>query len=175
MEGLLQDLRYGWRKLVRSPGFTLVAVLTLALGIGANTAIFSVVNAILLNDLPYEQPDRLVLVWNRMENSSFKKAPVAAPDVIDYREQARLFEGFAATNNVNEVALTGDGGEPEQIKMGGVTSNFFSILGAEPFLGRNFTLDDETPFPPGTFQNPNTPIPSSALIISNGFWRRRNR
>ena len=100
MDSLLHDLRYGLRKLLRSPGFTFVAVVTLALGIGANTAIFSVVNAVLLRPLPYGNPDRLVLVWNRMDNSTFKKAPVAAPDVMDYREQATLFEGFAATNNV---------------------------------------------------------------------------
>ncbi len=172
MDSLLNDLRYGWRKLMRSPGFTIVAVVTLGLGIGANTAIFSVVDAILLRPLPYDQPDRLVLVWNRMDNSSFKKAPVAAPDVIDYREQARLFEGFAATNNVNEMSLTGDG-EPEQIKVAFVTSNFFSVLGAEPFLGRAFTIEDETPIPPQAFQDPNVPIPPGAFIMSHGFWRRR--
>ena len=172
MGALWQDLSYGWRKLMRSPGFTAVAVLTLALGIGANTAIFSVVNAILLRPLPYEDPGRLVLVWNRMENSTFEKAPVAAPDVVDYREQATLFEGFAATNNVNEGALTGEG-EPEQIKMALVTSNFFKVLGVEPVIGRNFEVEDETPIPPGAFQDPNIPIPPSAFLMANSFWRRR--
>src|SRR5262245_51799544 len=98
MESLWQDIRFGLRQLARSPGFTAVAVLTLALGIGANSAIFSVVDAVLLRPLPYREPERLVLIWNR--TTHLAKTPVAAPDVADYRRQARLFEGFAATNNV---------------------------------------------------------------------------
>jgi putative ABC transport system permease protein len=172
MSTFLQDLRYGWRKLARSPGFTAVAVLTLALGIGANSAIFSVVNAVLLQPLPYGDPERLVLVWNRMESTGFPKAPVAPPDVVDYRRQTRSFVGFAATDNVSDAALTGDG-EPEQIKLASVTANFFDLLQTPPLLGRTFAEPDAAPFPPGLFNDPEAVIPSTALVLSNGLWRRR--
>jgi putative ABC transport system permease protein len=119
MDTLWQDVKYGWRMLLRTPGFTLVAVLTLALGIGANAAIFSVINAILLRPLPYGEPDRLVLVWNRMVSTNFLHAPVSGPDLVDYRDRAKLFDGFAGSNNVGDASVTGDG-EPEQIKQSGI-------------------------------------------------------
>jgi putative ABC transport system permease protein len=166
------DLRYGWRKLANSPGFTLVAILTLALGIGANTAIFSAVNAVLIRPLPYDEPERLVLVWNRMETTGYPKAPVAAPDIADYREQAKGFLGFAATNNVAESSLTGEG-EPEQIQLASVTANYLEVLGVEPLLGRGFVESDEKPIPQKAFTDPTIPIPASALILSHDFWQRR--
>ncbi len=171
MPTLWHDLRYAWRQLLRSPGFTAVAVLTLALGIGANTAIFSVVRVILLEPLPYADPERLVLVWNRLEKTNFLKAPVSSPDFLDYRRETRLFEGLAATDNVSEDALSGDFA-PEQIRMASVTANFFSLLGAEPLLGRLFEPQDETPIPT-LFQNPNATLPSSALVLSHELWTRR--
>ncbi len=172
MSGLLQDLRFAARGLARAPAFTTVALVTLALGIGANTAIFSVIDAVLLRPFPYGDPERLVLVWNRIEKSAIERAPVASPDLLDYREQARLFEGFAATNNVNEMTLTGDGA-PEQVKIAAVTDNFFEVLGVTPAQGRSFTPEDGVPFPPGTFNGPATEIPSTGLIVGHGFWQRR--
>ena len=172
MSTLLQDLRYGARRLARTPGFTAVAALTLALGIGANTAIFSVVDAVLLRPMPYGEPERLVLVWDRMERSAIERAPVSSPDLADFRRLAEGFEGFAATNNVNEVALTGDG-PPEQIKVANVTDNFFHVLGVSPAVGRGFEPDDGAPFPPQVFQGPPEEIPPTALILTDGLWRRR--
>ena len=171
MRSLRLDLHYAARQLAGSPGFTAVAVLTLALGIGATTAIFSVVDAVLLTPLPYGDPDRLVLVWNRMDKTDFPKAPVAAPDIVDYRTETTLFAGFAAMNNVAELALTGSG-EPEQIKVGGVTGNFFDVLGVAPALGRTLTAEDDRPIPPEAFADP-AGIPPGALVLSHGFFRRR--
>ena len=174
MEAFVQDLRYAARKLAASPGFTAVAVVTLALAIGASTAVFSVVNGVLLAPLPYAQPDRLVLLWNRMTASSFERAPVSAPDVAEYRERARRFSGIAATNNVQEGTLTG-GGPPEQIKIGGVTANFFEVLGADPLHGRTFRPEDEAPpAPPPADPQAAPPPPSpTAMVLAHGFWQRR--
>jgi putative ABC transport system permease protein len=154
---------------MRSPGFTSVAVLTLALGIGANTAIFSAVNSVLFRPLPYEDPERLVLVWNRMTNND--RAPVSGPDFVDYQTETTLFEDFAATNRVFEQALTGDG-PPEQIKVGGVTANFFDALRVQPALGRSFEAADANPIPPSALQ-PGGTLPNGALVLSHGFWQRR--
>ncbi len=172
MEFFLQDIRYGIRMLVRRPGFTAVAVLTLALGIGANTAIFSVVNAVLLRPLPYKNPERLVLVWNRMVNTGFEKASVSGATFTDYQEKTTLFEGFAAMNNTPSLNLTGDG-EPEQIKVGGVTHNFFTLLGVAPALGRVFAPEDGIPLAPALFQDPNFVPPPNKMVLSHGFWKRR--
>jgi putative ABC transport system permease protein len=173
MANTWHDVRYGWRQLRRTPGFTAAAVLTLALGIGANSAIFSVVRAVLLQPLPYADPERLVTVWNRLEKTNFPKAPVAAPDFTDYRSEIRLFEDLAATDNVSEGALTGDF-EAEQIRMASVTANFFSLLGVEPLLGRVFAPDDGTPLPANS-QAPNAiaNAPPSALVLSHELWTRR--
>jgi len=172
VSNLLQDLRYGARRLARTPGFTAVAALTLALGIGANTAIFSVVDAVLLRPMPYGDPERLVLVWDRMERSAIERAPVSSPDLADFRRLAEGFAGFAATNNVNEVALTGDG-PPEQIKVANVTADFFDVLGVAPVLGRGFEPADAVPIPPEAFQGPPEEIPPTAMILTDGLWRRR--
>ncbi len=172
MNALLQDLRYGARRLARSPGFTAVAALTLALGIGANTAIFSVVDAVLLRPMPYGDPERLVLVWDRMERSAIERAPVSAPDLADFRRLAKGFAGFAATNNVSEVALTGDG-PPEQIKVANVTGNFFDVLGVAPRLGRGFEPADDAPIPPEAFSGLPEAFPSTAMLLTDGLWRRR--
>src|SRR5215467_3092155 len=96
VEDLWQDLRYGWRMLVKQPGFTLIAVLTLALGIGANTAIFSVVNGVLLRQLPYEKPEQLALIWEKALSWGLEQAPVSASEFTDYRNQTRSFSSLAA-------------------------------------------------------------------------------
>src|SRR5262245_32478155 len=114
MRTLFQDLRHGARMLLNKPGFTALIVLTLALGIGANTAIFSVANAVLLRPLPYQGPERLVYIWGHMQEAPNIKSSVAAPDFLDYREQSKLFSDFAATSATFSATLTGDG-EPEQV------------------------------------------------------------
>ena len=159
LDAILRDLRYGVRTLRRNPGFTLIAVLTLALGIGANTAIFSLVHTVLLRPLPYEEPDRLALVWIRFDNAGQSRNPASGPELLDLRERSRLFEtldGVWASTG----ALTGEG-DPEQVQVGFVTSGFFDTLGAGPSMGRAFLPEEEGEDAPG------------AIILSDGLWRRR--
>jgi len=142
-ETLLQDLRYGVRTMLRAPGFTVTAVLALALGIGANTAIFSVVNAVLLRPLPYDQPDRLMQVWHTPPQKSFPGMPiftVSPANFLDWRNQNHSFEGMAAYG-FGRYTITGSG-HPETIRMVAGTAGLLSILHARPLLGRGF-LDGE--------------------------------
>ncbi len=146
MGNLAQDIRYGWRALRKSPGFTAVAVLVLALGIGANTAIFSVVNAVLLRPLPFDQPDRLVSLYHLPPQSSFPGIPifsVSAANFLDWRAQARSFEGMSAYG-FGRYVLTGQG-EAEAVRTVAVTHGFFSILHAQPLLGRVFVEGEDQP------------------------------
>src|SRR5882672_10336165 len=133
MQILLQDLRYGARMLWKNPSFTLVAVLTLALGIGANTAIFSVVNAVLLNPLPYAKPDRLTMIWTKLEKIGLAQNWVSEPEVLDFRQQSKLFESFGVIYS-RSVSLTG-GGESEQLNGAQVSTNLFSLLGVKMKIG----------------------------------------
>ncbi|HEX8336405.1 MAG TPA: ABC transporter permease, partial [Pyrinomonadaceae bacterium] len=137
---LWQDLRFGARTLAKRPGFALVAVLTLALGIGANTAIFSVVNAVLLRPLPFKEADRLVLVYETTQ--SVPRDFISVPNLEDYRAGSRSFEGFA-TYVPQSVNLTGAGSEPERVVGAFVTSSFFPVVGVEPVRGRAFTAEDD--------------------------------
>ena len=132
----LKDLRYALRTFSQRPGFTAIVVATVALAIGSNVAIFSVVNAVLLRPLPYEDPERLVLVWNRMANANRPNAPVSGPDFLDYREQTTKFEGFAGAIAV-EATITGEE-RPEQVMVGWTTVNLFEVLGVRPIIGRDF-------------------------------------
>ncbi|MGA2369106.1 MAG: ABC transporter permease [Candidatus Korobacteraceae bacterium] len=146
MTTLGQDIRYGWRALRKSPGFTAVAVLVLALGIGANTAIFSVVNAVLLRPLPFDQPDRLVQLYHVPPQASFPGIPifsVSPANFLDWRSQAHSFDGMSAYG-FGRYTLTGTG-RPEAIRMVGATSGFFSVLHAEPLLGRVFMESEDQP------------------------------
>jgi predicted permease len=162
MHTLLQDLRYGVRMLLKRPGFTLIAVLTLALGIGANTAIFSVVNAVLLSPLPYAEPERLTMVWTKLEKLGLEQAWVSEPEVLDFREQSKLFESFGVINGTGlSFSLTGSGGEPEQLNGAQVSTNLFSLLGVKIKIGRDFALDEERP---GA---------ARVAILSHGLWQRR--
>jgi putative ABC transport system permease protein len=159
MERLWQDLRYAMRMLVKNPGFTLVAVIALALGIGASTAIFSVVNAVLLRSLPYQHADRLVSVWeyNRQRN---RHQNVASPaNFLDWQEQNGVFEDMACFADTN-TNLIGDG-EPEQITGQLATPNIFDVLGTQAILGRTFLPEDGKPNQPNT------------VVISYGLWQRR--
>ena len=138
---MLQDLRYGLRQLRKSPGFTLVAVLTLALGIGANTAVFSVVDAVLLRALPYRQPERLMLVSETESVSPNEELGVAAQEYLDYREQNRSFSDVAAFESEG-FNLTGEG-EPQRIHAARVSASAFPVLGVSPMLGRAFTAEED--------------------------------
>ncbi|MGH9811728.1 MAG: ABC transporter permease [Candidatus Acidiferrales bacterium] len=140
METLWQDLRYAARQLLRSPGFTAVAVLTLALGIGANTAIFSVVNSVLLNPLPFPESEKLVLVWQRSEQ--FRVMMVSYPDFLDYRERNRVFEEMALYNRYQNRTLTGVG-EPQRLSAAVVTSGVFRVLRVQPAMGRPFLPEED--------------------------------
>jgi putative ABC transport system permease protein len=159
MATLWQDIRYGIRMLAKNPGFTVVAVLTLALGIGANTAIFGVLDAVVLKPLPYPQADRLALIWTGFKTAGQARVPFSGPDMVDLKQRSRLFQDIGGTW-VGSLAFTGTG-EPEQIKVGFVTDNFLSILGARPAQGRLFV--------------PNDGVKGAAptIILSDGLWRRR--
>ncbi len=160
MDTLLQDLRYGVRTLLKSPGFTFIAVIALALGIGANSAIFSVVNALLFNSLPYKNPDRLVMVW---EDQQSRGGPAqewtCLPTFSDWKDQNRLFDSMAAMINWGPT-LTGIN-EPEQLNGGSVSYDMFSLLGTEPVVGRNFLPEDDQP---GS---------SPVVILSHSLWQNR--
>src|SRR6185503_4650133 len=157
METFLQDLRFGARTLARNPGFACIAVLTLALGVGANAAIFSVVNAVLLRPLPWSDPDRAVMIWSRW--SAFDKTWVSDGEVNDYRRESRTLADVAAWDD-GQVNLTGDG-EPERVAYGSVTANLFSVLGAAPLKGRVFTAGEDVPNGP------------KLVILGFGLWQRR--
>ena len=144
LETLLQDLRHGARMLRKNPGFTTVAVLTLALGIGANTAIFSVINAILFRPLPVEEPQELVDVYNASPGEMFEYAPLAYPDYIDFRDSNRTLTGLLGFAP-NFLALERNG-ESEMVSAEAVTGNYFDVLGIKPLLGRTFDAgQDKTP------------------------------
>jgi putative ABC transport system permease protein len=160
METLLRDVRYGVRSLLKRPGFTAIALIALALGIGANTAIFSLVNAVLLRPLPFAEPDRLVWVWGNIRGGG-TRASVSPLDFLDYRQQNTTFEEFAASFAVPlPLNLTGDG-EPERLQAGAVTGNYFQALGAKPALGRTFLLENEKP---GNDQ---------VAVLSYALWQKR--
>ncbi|HEU0176013.1 MAG TPA: ABC transporter permease [Blastocatellia bacterium] len=156
LEEFWQDLRYGARMLLRTPGFTLVAVLALALGIGANTAIFSVVNSMLLRPMPYYDPQRLVWVAEVMRHGD---EIYGAADYIHWREQSKSFDHLVAFASGN-IYLTGRG-EPEQLDSIRATANLFPALGVTPQLGRTFTPEEDRP---GA---------APVVILSHAFWQRR--
>ena len=156
---LLQDTRYGARLMMKRPAFTLFALLTLAIGIGTNTAIFSVVNSVLLEPLPYAGSSRLAIVWSAFKSAGLSRAPASGHALAEMRSRSRLFQDFGGIW-VGSGALIGEG-EPEQIKLGQVTSNFFSVLGAKPALGRLFLPEEEGGRGP------------AVILLSDGLWRRR--
>jgi putative ABC transport system permease protein len=159
METLLRDIRYGIRSLIKRPGFTVVALIALALGIGANTAIFSLVNGVLLRPLPFAEPDRLVWMWGNFSGGN--RASVAPLDFLDYRNENKTFEEFAASfTMLLALNLTGSG-EPERLSAAGITGNYFQALGAKPLLGRTFVLENEKP---GNDQ---------VVMLSYALWQKR--
>src|ERR1044072_8786057 len=144
MDSLLKDIRYGLRGLLKRPGFTAIALVALALGIGANTAIFSLVNAIVLQPLPFPEPDRLVWVYGNIRNGG-NRASVSPPDFLDYRAQNKTFEQFAASGTLPlHRNLTGNG-EPERLVASGVTGNYLQSSALVPAVGRRFARENEKP------------------------------
>ncbi|MEY2502490.1 MAG: putative transport system permease protein [Verrucomicrobiota bacterium] len=141
MDTLLQDIRYGVRMLFRSPGFTAVAIISLALGIGANTAVFSVVNAALLKTLPYRDPQSIVLVWGEDKAAGSSRGQVSATDVADYRARNHAFQEISVYSDFRPV-LTG-AGEPERIFGAQVGDGFFDVMQVKPLLGRFFTAEEQ--------------------------------
>jgi putative ABC transport system permease protein len=156
MEFLLQDLRYGFRALLKSPGFTAVALMALALGIGASSAVFSVVNAVLLRSLPYKDPAALVVV---SEKTVKQELPVSYLNYVDWREQNKVFEQVAAYRNDN-LNLSGTS-EPERLESLSVSNNFLSALGLHTLAGRDFLPEEDRA---GA---------SPVVILNHGFWQRR--
>lgn len=157
----LQDIRYGFRMLIKRPSFTIIVVLTMALGIGANTTIFSAVDAVLLNPLPYKDPDSLVAVWETNKQLSpemWDRNEVALGNFRDWRSRNQVFDQLGSLFYA-DVNLTGVG-EPERIKSCVVTTNFFQVLGIQPMLGRSFLPEEESPGSP------------RAVILSSGLWER---
>ncbi len=142
MGALWQDVHYGIRMLAKNRGFTLIAVLTLALGIGANTAIFSVVNAVLLESLPYKDPGKLVFVWSTMTSRGIDLSGSSAPDFRDWRDRNHSFSGIAASYYLN-VDLSAPGEEPSRLKAVSMTPSFFPTLGVNASLGRTFLPEEE--------------------------------
>jgi putative ABC transport system permease protein len=167
----VKDLRFALRTFAHRPGFTIVVVLTLGLALGSSVAIFSVANAVLLQPLPYEDPERLVLIWNRMAAANRPNAPVSGPDFLDYKTQTTMFEDFAAAIAV-EATITGEE-RPEQVMMGWSTINLFDVLGVRPFIGRDFEAADATPIDPKSFLDPNAKLPPGAILLTHGMWQRQ--
>jgi putative ABC transport system permease protein len=160
MNTLFQDIRYGLRMLLKNKSFTAVAVLALALGIGANTAIFSLVNGILLRPLPFPNAEQIVYFEGRNPAAGITDSNISYPDFVDWSAQTDLFSSTVAfyTGNSN---LAADGAEPERVPRAGVTSGFFAVLGVQPALGRAFVPEDDKP------------DTVTVAIISHGLWKRR--
>ena len=158
LENFLNDCRYAARRLRQSPGFALAAILTLALGIGANVAVFTVVQAILLNPLPYPHPEQLVRVFDDLRGSNSRDVGISAPELWDLRDRSDVFEDISAIYP-SDGNLTG-GEKPQRIELLATSTNYFTMLAARPELGRIYTVNDEQPgFVDG-------------VVLSDGFWRR---
>jgi hypothetical protein len=157
MDTLLQDLRYGIRMVAKSPGFAAIAIFTLALGVGANTALFSVVNGVLLNPLPYRQPDRLVAIYGKTKE--FRQSSISYPNFLDWVRSQRSFSSMAAFRE-DDYNLTGMG-EPERVKAEMVSSDFFSVLGVNPVAGRLLRAEED--------RVGAQPV----ALIGGGFWKRK--
>jgi putative ABC transport system permease protein len=164
MRAIRQDLRYAVRTMLRSPAYTVAAIVTLGLGIGATTAIFTVVNSVLLRPLPYADSRRLANIWNDLGEGAQSLPAVSPADFRDYQRRSRTFEAFAAATGPAAVNLrgnlTGDG-EPERVTMNTITPNFFPLLGIQPAFGRNFLAEEEATNGP------------HVVMMTDDLWRRR--
>ena len=158
VEQLAQDVRYAARMLRKSPLFSGIAMLTIALGIGANTAVFSIVNGVLLSPLPYRDSERLVKIWETLPGMA--QATVSYPDYKDWQERTRVFDGVAVYGPYANKTLTG-GDLPERVGVGLASANLFDVLGLSPAIGRGFRADEDQP---GV---------ARVVVLSNGFWQQR--
>ena len=159
MEGLFHSLRHAIRSLRKRPGFSLVVILTLAFGIGANTAIFSVVHAVLLSPLPYGEPDKLVVLWAKNEKQNLTQQPIAYPNIVDLKQENRVFEHLSAIRG-ESLSLT-DRDEPERVVGVRVSTNILSLLEVSPVLGRSFLPEEEQP------------AHADVALLGYGLWQRR--
>jgi predicted permease len=160
LEALFRDVRFGLRMLLKTPGFTVVAVATLGLSIGANTAIFSLVNGVLLRSLPFPDAERIIYIEGKNPAAGISESNISYLDFTDWSQQTDLFASTAAYWT-GEAHLGADGGEPERVPRAGVTTGFFSVLGVQPALGRTFVPEDDKGWP------------QTVAIISHGLWKRR--
>jgi len=185
MQMVARDIAFAARTLRKNPAFTLTAILTLALGVGATTAIFSVVNAVLLRPLPYDHPERLTIIWGELRTRQVYDWMFAPGDLKDLMDQATLFDGIAALRT-NPAPLIVEGAPPQQIQIAQVTPNVFSVLGVKVARGRGFTEEDGRPQPRppqqpdgvvgGGQAQPAGPPPErlpQIAVLSDGFWRRQ--
>ena len=156
MESLLQDLRYGIRGLRKNPSFVAVVVLSLALGIGATSTIFSVLNTLLYRPLPYESPSKLVVIWQSAPGRPDARIEPPIAELNDWKQQSRAFDDIAMTNTSNLSGV----GVPEPIRLQYVTPTFFDVLRIKPTLGRVFVQDD-------------LHEKAQTIVISNSYWKRR--
>jgi len=161
MKTLLQNIRFGVRLLLKNPGIVAIAVISLGLGIGANTAIFSVINALLLRPLPYKDPDRLVMVWQFNQQKGWRQNPVSYPNYGDWEDKNQVFNGIGAFSSYDIAFNLTTRGEPERIQGALVSANFFPILGVEPIRGRVFRPDEDEPGG------------ERVAIVSQGLWQPR--
>src|SRR5947209_4861874 len=154
---MMTDLRFAFRQLLKSPGFTLLALITLAVGIGLNTAIFSLINDLFLRGLPFKEPQRLVHIYSNAKLRNLLEQAVSIPRFQHFRENQRVFDGFAG-EVPSAFTLTGLG-DPVQILGGQVTSNYFDVLGVRPIRGRNFLPEEEET--------------ADVAMVTENFWRKR--
>ncbi|MDQ3137626.1 MAG: ABC transporter permease, partial [Gemmatimonadota bacterium] len=159
MHTLIGDFRFALRRLRRAPTFTVAAVACLALGIGANTAIFTVINAVLVRPLPYPEPDRLVMVWEANRDRQGDRNVVSPANYLDWRAQNTVFESTAAVYHTR-MNLTGRG-EPLEVPVELATAGLFRLLGMRPLLGRTFSAEEDVPGGP------------AVVVLSHGLWQRR--
>src|SRR5829696_8715545 len=141
MDSIIKDIRFGLRSLLKRPAFTAIAVITLALGIGANSAIFSVVNAVLLRPLPFKEPDRMMVMWERRANSGRANLPLSGHEYAAFKERAASFEALALVQP-NGFNLTGRG-DPVMVDVGEVSTDYFSVVGVPPLFGRTFAPGED--------------------------------
>src|SRR3954447_12039940 len=156
---MLQSIRLAFRSLFKTPGFTAVAIITVALAIGANTAVFSLVNALLIKPLPFKAPENLVLLFEKFSAQGLDQIPVSAPEYLDWEKQTKSYERIAAFNFA-DFNLTG-GDMPERVQGAVVTPSLFPVLGVEPIKGRVF---NDAEFGEGN---------DNVVLISERLWRRR--
>src|SRR5262245_34755979 len=157
MQTLLQDLRYGARMLLKKPGFTLIAMITLALGIGATTAIFTVVNSVLLRPLPYDDPDRVMWLWDA--GPQLSEMPTSLPEFLDWKDENQSFERLAACASGNMFLDAGDGNRDTPVGL--VTPEIFALFRVNPILGRSFTAEETLP------------TRSRVAVLGHAIWESR--